>query len=191
MICLGATFQKPLKRFSQRQITVWQFNLVHRPKLINATWTWATQAARCLHSKLVSPKYSDSSSISNSSSNCFVRASIFLSASLGPFCRGGVTLNGNRGFSMEWAVPPPPVPAIVTDEATVPAKIDPLWLLAMAELTAEDWDLPECLISSRFRPVRGVEVVGRWERPAEKRLHLYLALKVILTSHYSASVSFM
>ena len=44
------------------------------------------------------PKNSDSSSFSNSSSNCWVRASIFLSASLGPACLGGVTVNCNIGF---------------------------------------------------------------------------------------------
>ena len=45
------------------------------------------------------PKYSDSSSFSNSSSSCWVKASIFLSASLGPDCLGGVTVNCNMGFT--------------------------------------------------------------------------------------------
>ncbi len=74
-----------------------------------------------------------------------VKASIFLSASLGPFCRGGVMLKGSRGFSAvecddakcdcdaivddakcDWC-------DVIVDDAIVPAKIDPLplWLLLL------------------------------------------------------------
>jgi hypothetical protein len=51
-----------------------------------------------------------------------VSASIFLSASLGPVCLGGVMLKGRSGLARaEWAA------AIVADdEAIVPAKMDPL-----------------------------------------------------------------